>query len=172
MMTDRIAPTACSVDWREWMRALGRQRRRLREFLALSQSQLAELSGVSQGAVSRLETGRGQATPLLVVVKVDTALRQVLRRVDPAALGRRGDGSTRHRPIVPNACDTPFVDMPLTGDPAVEELIALHRTLPPRCRETFRAVVRATAHALQAADPPAADPTPHACPPPCNGGER
>jgi len=46
-----------AVDWREWMRGLGRQLRRVREFLGLSQDQVARLAGVSQGAVSRLEAG-------------------------------------------------------------------------------------------------------------------
>src|SRR5262245_49212375 len=63
------------VEWGEWMRAFGRQERRVREFLGLSQDQLARLAGVSQGAVSRLEAGRGLATPLLVVMKINLVLR-------------------------------------------------------------------------------------------------
>jgi len=47
-----------------------RQLRRVREFLGLSQDQVARLAGVSQGAVSRLEAGRGLATPMVVVLKV------------------------------------------------------------------------------------------------------
>src|SRR5438445_10153434 len=75
-----------AVDWREWMRGLGRQERRVREFLGLSQEQLARLAGVSQGAVSRLEAGRGLATPMLVVLKINLALRRALRDVDPSLL--------------------------------------------------------------------------------------
>ena len=50
-----------NAQWKEWMRAFGRQERRIREFLGLSQEQIARLAGVSQGAVSRLEAGRGLA---------------------------------------------------------------------------------------------------------------
>src|SRR5437867_9953495 len=73
-----------AVDWREWMRGLGRQLRRVREFLGLSQDQVARLAGVSQGAVSRLEAGRGLATPLIVVLKVHMVLTRALRTFDPA----------------------------------------------------------------------------------------
>ena len=74
------------MDWSRWMRALGRQGRRAREFLGLSQEQLAAVAGVSQGAVSRLEAGRGLATPMLVVLKINLALTHALRRVDPTLL--------------------------------------------------------------------------------------
>src|ERR1043165_8224763 len=75
-----------AIDWREWIRAFGRQERRVREFLGLSQEQLARLAGVSQGAVSRLEAGRGLATPMLVILKINLALRRALRDVDPSLL--------------------------------------------------------------------------------------
>src|SRR5437763_17021403 len=68
-----------TVDWREGMRDLGRQLRRVREFLGLSQDQVARLAGVSQGAVSRLEAGRGLATPMMVVLKDHRELTRALR---------------------------------------------------------------------------------------------
>src|SRR5690242_1019055 len=74
------------VDWGRWMRGLGREKRRIREFLGLSQEQLARLAGVSQGAISRLEAGRGLATPLLVVMKINSALKRAFDRIDPALL--------------------------------------------------------------------------------------
>src|SRR5213593_5115723 len=75
-----------AVDWREWMRGLGRQLRRVREFLGLSQDQVARLAGVSQGAVSRLEAGRGLATPMVIVFKVHQVLAKGLGAFDPALL--------------------------------------------------------------------------------------
>src|SRR5881628_3669407 len=75
-----------AVDWREWMRGLGRQLRRVREFLGLSQDQVARLAGVSQGAVSRLEAGRGLATPMLIVLKVHLVLARALDQLDPALI--------------------------------------------------------------------------------------
>src|SRR5262245_25196597 len=68
------------------MVGLGRQARRVREFLGLSQEQVARLAGVSQGAVSRLEAGRGLATPLLVVVRLNLAFRNALAQYDPELL--------------------------------------------------------------------------------------
>src|SRR5215470_3326809 len=76
--TDPINQTV-KVDWPRWMRGLGRHTRRLREFLGLSQEQLARIAGVSQGAISRLEAGRGLATPLLVVMKINIAVIHALR---------------------------------------------------------------------------------------------
>lgn len=72
--------------WQEWMRQLGRQLRRTRELIGLSQEQLARLAGVSQAAVSRLEGGRGLATPLLVVLKIALAVAGELRKLDPTTL--------------------------------------------------------------------------------------
>ena len=63
------------AEWQAWMRSLGLQVRRVREFVGLSQEQVARTAGVSQGAVSRLEAGRGLGTPLLVTT-VDHALLQ------------------------------------------------------------------------------------------------
>ena len=65
-------------DWERWMVGMGLYTRRLRELVGLSQEQLARLAGVSQGAVSRLEMGRAVHTPLIVVMKVNAAMR-----VDP-----------------------------------------------------------------------------------------
>src|SRR5262249_59245501 len=90
MMTSAKAegakPTATSVDWSRWRRGLGRHTRRMREFLGLSQEQLARGAGVSQGAVSRLESGRGLATPLLVLLKINLALKREMEKMDPELL--------------------------------------------------------------------------------------
>ena len=75
-----------TIDWAQWMRELGSRIRHVREFVGLSQEQLARLAGVSQGAVSRLEAGRGLATPLLVLMKINVPLVSALRRLDPSIL--------------------------------------------------------------------------------------
>src|SRR5215468_12718486 len=85
-MTGEHANEALNSTWHEWMRGLGRHARRMREFLGLTQEQLGRRAGVSQGAISRLEAGRGLATPLLVVVKIAGALQQALAGVDQAML--------------------------------------------------------------------------------------
>jgi transcriptional regulator with XRE-family HTH domain len=141
---------APNQDWREWMRALGRQARRIREFLGLSQEQIARLAGVSQGAVSRLEGGRGLATPLLVVVKLNVAMRRALSAYDPEVLSPEArdllEQTDRHMP------EGRFAEYPLAKDVGVEELVRLYRGLPERQREKLLAVVRATAVALSPGD--------------------
>jgi transcriptional regulator with XRE-family HTH domain len=74
------------LDWAGWIKSLGKQARRVREFLGLSQEQVARAAGVSQGAVSRFEGGRGLATPLLVVMKVNAALRSAVSAMTPGVL--------------------------------------------------------------------------------------
>lgn len=137
------------INWREWMQGLGRQSRRVREFLGLSQEQLARLAGVSQGAVSRLEGGRGLATPLLVVVKLNLAMRRLLVTYDREVLSdeaRRILIDTEMH--VPNEGATGFAEYPMAQDPGLEELVRQYRALPERQREKLLAVVRATASAL------------------------
>ena len=68
--------SGAQLDWSSWIKGLGKQARRVREFLGLSQEQVARAAGVSQGAVSRFEGGRGLATPLLVVMKVNSRSAQ------------------------------------------------------------------------------------------------
>jgi DNA-binding XRE family transcriptional regulator len=53
----RMDGVATSPEWAACMRSLGIRVRRVREFLGLSQGQVARAAGVSQGAVSRLEVG-------------------------------------------------------------------------------------------------------------------
>jgi transcriptional regulator with XRE-family HTH domain len=145
----RVNHGSSGIDWREWMLALGRQERRVREFLGLSQEQLARLAGVSQGAVSRLEAGRGLATPMLVILKINLAMRRGLRDVDPALLN---DELRRvlqiEERLSPRIGDVGFDALPLTKDPVLEELVRLYRGLAERQRQTFLSVVRAAADAL------------------------
>ena len=60
------------------------------------------MAGVSQGAVSRLEGGRGLATPLLVVMKINAALRRAVSTIDPELLSddarrsRMADAAREH----------------------------------------------------------------------------
>jgi transcriptional regulator with XRE-family HTH domain len=144
-----VAKGPSSFDWKEWMRAFGRQQRRLREFLGLSQDQLARLAGVSQGAVSRLEGGRGLATPMLVILKINLAIRGALREVDPALLNDELRRALEiEERISPPVGDVGFDALPLTKDPLLEQLVLLYRNVPDRQRDTFLSVVRAAAGAL------------------------
>src|SRR5262245_28342810 len=129
------------------MRNLGAQVLRVREFLGLSQEQLARVAGVSQGAISRLENGRGLATPLLVVMKTCSALRAALGQVDQGIL------SPEARQLVQTGAHLPgeeaiYPNFAPTHDPGVEELLRLYHGLSHRQREQLLAVLRAMATAL------------------------
>ena len=133
-----------NVDWTEWRRRLGRQVRRVREFVGLSQGQLAELAGVSQAAVSRLEAGRGLATPLLLLMKVYVPLARTLRGLDPAMLNddlRWILELDERLGLAPGGEGNPT--LPLTSDPGLEEMIRLYQRLPERRREPLLLVARA-----------------------------
>jgi transcriptional regulator with XRE-family HTH domain len=135
-------------DWSGWLKGLGRQARRVREFLGLSQEQVARRAGVSQGAVSRFEGGRGQATPLLVVMKVNAALRSAVSATDTDILSEDVRNLLLLTDRVPSwsASREPAI----TKDPDLEELVRLYRDLPERQRQRLLTVVRATAAALGA----------------------
>jgi transcriptional regulator with XRE-family HTH domain len=130
------------------MRDLGRQLRRVREFLGLSQDQVARLAGVSQGAVSRLEAGRGLATPMLIVLKVHLVLARALAQLDPALIDDQMRETLGLGGLVSTAPGNGDGDTPITKDPELEEIVQLYRGLPERQRRTLVAVVRATAGSL------------------------
>ena len=146
------------IDWREWMRANGQQVRRLREFLGLSQEQLAQLAGVSQGAVSRLEAGRGLATPLVVVLKVHVVLTRALRALDPEIPEDQVRTTLGLESLIgPPTGVGAYEPLPITRDQDLEMLVQLYRSLPERQRRTLVAVVRATASSLEDVAPSAAE---------------
>jgi transcriptional regulator with XRE-family HTH domain len=148
-MTDPIDDQSPACDWPVWLRGLGRHVRRAREFLGLSQDQIARMAGVSQGAVSRLEAGRGLATPLLVVMKIVGAMRQAMSTIDPDLLSpavRRLLAA--EPPYAPGFRPVDVGQHPIAAEPALEEIIRLYRTVPERHRQHLASVVRATVAAL------------------------
>jgi DNA-binding XRE family transcriptional regulator len=150
-MDEPLAETSTSASrsrpqWREWMRDLGRQLRRGREFLGLSQEQLAQLAGVSQGAVSRLETARGLATPTLVVLRVSRVLAGELGRVQPALM----DSELRSMRSMLKPSDEAMAEMAtVNGDPHLEELMEIYRGMAPGQRPAMLAILRAAVSALK-----------------------
>lgn len=140
------------VNWAEWMRTLGRQVRRVREFLGLSQDTLARSAGVSQGAVSRLEAGRGLATPLLVVLRIHRTLHRALRAIEPSLLNESLRRALELEDVLTSVSDDARDALP-GPDPGLAEFLALYDGLPPRERQTLRSVVRATAEALAGTSP-------------------
>lgn len=139
-----LAPGQEAPDWRAWMRGLGSKVRRTREAIGLSQSELAVAAGVSQGAISRLETGRGLATPLLVVLKTAIALRSAGRRRGPEAMPDEMavlvESLARH--VGPHG-GYEEGDVCIDGDAL--ELVATYRSLPAASREKLLATARLSA---------------------------
>jgi transcriptional regulator with XRE-family HTH domain len=132
-------------EWREWMRDLGRQIRRAREFLGLSQEQLARVAGVSQGAISRLETARGLATPTLVVLRVSRVLAAELGKVDPSMMD--SDLRTMRNVLRPSQDSLPEARS-VNADPHREELLDIYRRKAPGQHAAQLAIIRAAVAAL------------------------
>jgi transcriptional regulator with XRE-family HTH domain len=136
------------IDWQSWMVGLGRNVRRARELSGLTQQQLAERAGVSQGAVSRLETGRGLATPLLVVLGVAIALQRELRQIAPELLSDEMRALLRLDAGLDGEASAGFRDIAFLADEGLSELIRRYRALAEPERRRLVRVVTATADAL------------------------
>src|SRR5262249_56156814 len=127
---------------------LGQQLRKRRDLAGLSQQELARLAGVSQGAVSRLETARGLATPLLIVVKINLALTAELRKLDetilttdPArTLGVDHLLRTPANALGPDAAER-------ISEPVLEALVRLYHETNARRREGLLSVMKTPAPA-------------------------
>jgi transcriptional regulator with XRE-family HTH domain len=142
-------------DWSVWMQRFGRQSRRVREFLGLPQEEVARLAGVSQGAVSRLENGRGTATPFVVILKINGALARELRKLDPALLDERMQRALAAQDAIspPTGSDN-GEGLPLLRDRQLHELIGLFRSLSDRQKPLCLSMVRALVEALVTVSPP------------------
>ena len=89
------------------------------------------------------------ATPMLVILKINLALRRAIRTLDPAILNddlrRVLDIEDR---LSPPAGDVGFQALPLTRDPDLEELVRLYRDLPERQRQEGVLALRGAAEEL------------------------
>src|SRR5262249_43498193 len=127
---------------------MGRYTRRLREFVGLSQEQLARLAGVSQGAVSRLEMGRAVNTPLIVVMKINAAMRDALAQVDPKLLSRDARRLMQVQARAVPVPETECARQRVAVEPQLTEMVRLFRRVPPKNRDKLLTLVRAAATML------------------------
>ena len=140
----QIDPQAANIDWRQWMITFGVQVRRLREFLNLSQEQLARAAGASQGAISRLEAGKGLHTPALILLRVQLALIAGLRQIDRELLSDDARGL-----LDAGALRAPNIDMlgaasaPLAREGDLDRLLTLYRQVSSGRRAAFLRVAEA-----------------------------
>jgi len=138
-----LPASAQEPEWREWMRELGRRQRRLREFVGLSQEQLARRAGISQGAVSRLEGARGLAIPMLIVFKTNAALVRELRRLDPTGAGPElREALGLQDALMPASGALAGGEPALVEDAQLADLIGLYHDTPTRYRQGLLALMR------------------------------
>jgi transcriptional regulator with XRE-family HTH domain len=143
--------------WRTWMREFGHHVRRVRAFLGLSQEELARRAGVSQGAISRFESGRGLHTPFLVILKINLALAAALRATDPAMMSDDVRRFLQHMDFLvprgpgepPTPGGVPFPELRVTRSLQDEWLVRLYLGVPEPRRPAFLAIVEAAAKALE-----------------------
>ena len=146
---ERHLDASQGVDWREWWKAFGNQHREIREFVGFSQERLAKLAGVSQGAVSRLEAGKGLGTPMLVILKIGIVIQRALRTMDTSMLRPElRQFLELEQRLSPPVAGTGFEAVPVTDQPELEEIVKLFRRVPERNRDAFLDIVRAVGTAL------------------------
>jgi transcriptional regulator with XRE-family HTH domain len=150
--------TTGKQTWRQWITEFGAHVRRVREFLGLSQEQVARAAGVSQGAVSRFEGGRGLSTPFVGIMKINLALAHALKELEPDLLTDEVRRFMKHLEVLklPDDAGTPvgpvgpnFKKIQLSPNPELLQVIELYYELPESKREAFIAVMTATISALR-----------------------
>ena len=152
--------TTSKQTWRQWITEFGAHVRRVREFLGLSQEQVARAAGVSQGAVSRFEGGRGLSTPFVGIMKINLALAHALKELEPDMLTDEVKRFMKHLEVLhlPNDQGVPvhpvgpnFRKIALSPNPELVQVIELYYDLPESKRQAFIAVMSATISALRKA---------------------
>ena len=150
--------TTGKQTWRQWITEFGAHVRRVREFLGLSQEQVARAAGVSQGAVSRFEGGRGLSTPFVGIMKINLALAHALKELEPDLLTDEVRRFMKHLEVLklPDDSSTPvspvgphFKKIQLSPNPELVQVIELYYELPESKRQAFIAVMSATISALR-----------------------
>lgn len=135
-------------EWEAWLTAFGSTVRRVRVFLGLTQQQLAQIAGVSQGSISRVERLAAAATPLLTVVRVQTALRTALVGVDPSLLSPDLRRFIDAHPNTLGAGQLPAETDPVVQDQVLDTVMRIVRRVPSAQRPAFLQIVEAAAAAL------------------------
>src|SRR5262249_2974919 len=131
--------TSGKQTWRQWITDFGAHVRRVREFLGLSQEQVARAAGVSQGAVSRFEGGRGLSPPFVGIMKSQLGLAHALKQLEPDLLTDEVRRFMK-RPEVLKLPDDPgspvnpvgphFRKLQLSPNPELLQVIDLYYELP------------------------------------------
>jgi len=103
---------------------------------------------VSQGAVSRLEAGRGMSTPLLVVMKVGRVLCQAMAGLGPGVLREDVRRVTMLPPPLAEEAGDAAGCEPTEPEPELAELLAIYSSVAPGQRHALVNLLRATSDSL------------------------
>jgi transcriptional regulator with XRE-family HTH domain len=126
------------INWPAMWRRLARHCRDLRHLCGLSQAELAAVAGVSQGAVSRLESGRLHNFPVTTVTQIFAALARVTGPIDAAIPADMLAALALVRSLLPALTTPPAPPL----EPELAELLRLYHALPRPHRAVMLAVLR------------------------------
>lgn len=125
-------------EWRTSMRVLGGHLRALRKLAGLSQQRLAQVAGVSQAAMSRIEAGRPAGQ--LAIFRIGRALHEVLL---PDCEMLLSDDARRILDALDTlAPGTQPESAPTVRDQRCEEVLQLYQRASEAHREVVLAVLR------------------------------
>lgn len=156
-LKNRVGGTAA---WRQRLTEFGAEGRRLRKRLGLSQEDVARTAGVSQGAVSRFEQGRGVAIPFVGLLKIHLVLARAVKRLDPKLRTDEMEQILRRLDVL-HVADDPRLpawpvrettdDFDLSSDEHLARVIRDWSDLPERKRRAFVAVIEAVVGTIKEA---------------------
>lgn len=124
-----------TYDWGKAISHLSKRLKIMRLLLNVSQDQLAITADVSQGAVSRIESGKCLNTPLISYVKVVGALcHELLGSGEDVSPEIRGILDVYHA-AMPTIMDTS--QFQVFSDPHIHTLLQHYRSLSPAGQHVF-----------------------------------
>jgi transcriptional regulator with XRE-family HTH domain len=138
----RGAPRYAAADagrWAELVKLVGWHVYSLRDLLHVSQEELARLAGVSQGGISRMESGRCLDMPLVSYAKVAAAFCRELGPLrDRLTPDVRAVLHFTERVLAVEGLRSPLA---LFEDPTLQHLIGVYEQLPGPDRAAYAEVL-------------------------------
>lgn len=154
---ETVRGTPLGQAWYDWMARFGSVVSTLRQFLGLSEAELAAQAGVSDGVVRRFETGKLLDLSFIDVLRLNRLLAQRLRGLDPDLLAPEVKGFMQHLDFLqmPDEDGPPapggvhVTEFRSIADPELEELVVRFRALHPEGRRAFLQIMRSVAEAFR-----------------------
>ncbi len=151
-----VRPERLSDEWREWMRTFGSILGFLRGFFGLEPAELAAEAGVTEGTVIRLEEGLLLELSFIDVIRINRAMAQRLRQIDPALLTPEISGFLQHLDYLgmpdehgpPAPGGVSIQRFGIFADPMVKDLLDVFLGLPRERRIVLLEMLRTVAGEL------------------------